>query len=165
MKLERATPEDGKECVEWMALNRQENNASVESLKHCTFFKIAGILYLPVKVVLMLESVAPNPLVKGTRRLLAFRRAINDLRKRHPHAEIIFLAKGDTSLDEGALIYGFEQLPYKVFRLRTDVRSDTAKKYAGDSRQETSVRGNSGTVCSSQAGATRSLRDMREGIR
>jgi hypothetical protein len=146
MKLERSKPEDGQECVEWMTLNREENAAAIESLKGCTFFKIAGILYLPVKVVLMLESVAPNPLVKGERRLLAFRRAIDDLRKMHPHAEIIFLTKGNTTLDAAAEFYGFDELPYKVYRMRANAKSRAEEAFAEERRPEAAVRDNSGTL-------------------
>ena len=140
MKLERSRPEDGEEYVQWMTANRAENNASIASLKGCTIFRIAGILYLPVKVVLMLESVAPNPLVRGKRRLLAFRRAMDDLRKMHPHAEIVFLTKGTGTLDKAAEFYGFDELPYKVFRLRPDATSVAKKKFAGGRRPKEAVR-------------------------
>lgn len=122
MKLERSESGDVREMVSWMTENYPHNHASLRSLKACTYWKIAGILHLPVKAVLMLESLAPNPAVTGTRRLLALRRAMNDLRKLFPHTEIIFLTKGGTELDEAAVFYGFEELPYKVFRLRTDAR-------------------------------------------
>jgi len=162
MKLARSTPEDGKEMVEWMTLNRAQNNASVTSLKGCTFFKIAGILYLPVKVVLMLESVAPNPLVRGKRRLLAFRRAMDDLRKLHPHAEIIFLSKGSGALDEAAKYYGFEELPYKVYRIRPGSESRAAQDFAEERGPQKALRSVAGTVCGNQDGAAWSMRGLRE---
>jgi hypothetical protein len=132
MKLERSTKEDAEEVVRWMAANRPLSNASNRSLKGCTYWKIAGILHLPVKAVLMLESLAPNPAVTGKKRLLALRRAMNDLRKQYPHTEIIFLTKGGTMLDEAAKFYGFDELPYKVFRMRPDDHSRAKKVYGAE---------------------------------
>lgn len=120
--------DDARECARWMTLNRDENCASIECLKPCAFFKISGIFYLPVKLVLMAESIAPNPNVTGTKRLLAIRRAMNDLRKMYPHTEIYFLSKGNTKLDEAAEFYGFSELSFKVYRLRPSEPSK-ARKY------------------------------------
>jgi hypothetical protein len=128
MKLEKAEKDDAREMAEWMMKNYLQNNASIESLKHCSYFKIAGILYLPVKVVLMLESLAPNPGVTGAKRLLAIRRALDDLRKLYPHAEFYFLTKGNSVLDEAAKFYGFTEMPYKVFRMRPNDRHRAAQK-------------------------------------
>jgi hypothetical protein len=127
MKLERSKPEDASEYVTWMWENRERNNASLKSLRHCTVYKISGILHLPVKSVLMLESLAPNPHVQGKKRLLALRRAMNDLRKMYPHTEIYFLTTGGTELDEAAKFYGFTEMPYKVYRMRPDDRSLAAR--------------------------------------
>ena len=129
MRLERSKPEDAKEYAQWMWDNRLTNCASIESLRNCAVFKISGILHLPVKTVLMLESLAPNPEVTGQKRLLAIRRAIIDLRKQFPHTEIIFLTKGDTQLDEAAKFYGFTEMPFKVYRMRPDDTSRAAQTY------------------------------------
>ena len=132
MKLERSKPDDATEYARWMWENRKQNNAAIESLRNCTVFKISGILHLPVKTVLMLESLAPNPEVTGRKRLLAIRRAITDLRKLFPHTEIIFLTKGDTQLDEAAKFYGFTEMPFKVYRMRPDDSSRAAQTYRAE---------------------------------
>jgi len=126
VKLERSKPEDASEYVMWMWENRGLNNASTKSLRHCTVYKISGILHLPVKPVLMLESLAPNPHVAGKKRLLALRRAMDDLRKLYPHTEFYFLSTGGSELDEAAEFYGFEPLPFKVYRMRHDASSRAA---------------------------------------
>lgn len=117
MKLEKSKPEDAKECVSWMKANLELNDCTPRSLKGCAFYKIAGILYLPVKVVLMLESLAPNPEVTGTKRLLALRRAMDDLRKMYPNIEILFYARDNARLNKCAKSYGFEEVPFSVYRL------------------------------------------------
>jgi hypothetical protein len=118
MKLERSQPEDQNECLDWLKLNLGENDLSPRTLKGCTFFKIRGILYLPIKPVLLLESLAPNPAVTGTKRLLALRRAMNELQKLHPGVELVFLTRSDVRLAETARSYGFEEAKgYVLFRL------------------------------------------------
>ena len=129
MKLERSTPEDAAEYAKWMWDNRAENLAQIESLKDAVVYKIDGILHLPVKAVVMTGSLAPNPEVTGAKRLLALRRAFTDLRTMYPHTEIVFLTKGDSTLDEAARYFGFEELPFKLYRMRPDARSTAAKKY------------------------------------
>jgi len=127
--IERSQPDDAAEYARWMWENRAQNCASPESLRNCAVFKISGILHLPVKTVLMLESLAPNPEVTGHKRLLAIRRAITDLRKLYPHSEMVFLTKGDTALDEAAKFYGFTEMPFKVYRMRPDDKSRAAQTY------------------------------------
>jgi len=109
MKLERSTPQDAKECVNWLTANLEANDCSARTLKGCTFWKIPGILYLPVKPVLMLESLAPNPSITGTKRLLALRRAVLDLQQIYPGIEIQFLSRKDVPLMDGAGRLGFEE--------------------------------------------------------
>lgn len=109
MKLERSKPEDMNECVAWMAENLERNDCSARTLKGCTFYKIQSILYLPIKPVLLLESLAPNPLVTGKKRLLALRRAVEDLQKLYPGVELVFLTRSDLKLTEAAKSYGFEE--------------------------------------------------------
>ena len=146
MKLEKGKLEDAAEMAKWMIANLVENNASLESLKSCTFFKIAGILYLPVQPVLLLESLAPNPEVKGAKRLLAIRRAMDDLRKLYPRTTFLFLTKGNTGLDEAARYYGFREMDFKVYRMQPNDRSTAAKKYRGKVASEVVLRHHTRTV-------------------
>jgi hypothetical protein len=162
MKLEKAAKEDAQEMAEWMIKNYPQNNASVESLKLCSYFKIAGILYLPVKPVLMLESLAPNPEVTGSKRLLGIRRALNDLRKLYPHTEFYFLTKGFSKLDEAANIYGFTEMPYRVFRMRPNDRNRTAKSTVPESAPEEAIQPHSGTVRGDQVAAEGSMPGLRQ---
>jgi len=131
MRLVRSAPEDSKECVSWLIANMMLNDVSLRTLKGSIFYKIPGILYLPVKPVLMLESLAPNPEVTGTKRLLALRTAMNDLRKIYPGVELVYLTKGKTELDQGARIYGFERSDYALYRfIDSRARSDRKKEDA-----------------------------------
>jgi len=109
--------------------NREANHVQMESLRDAVVYKIDGILHLPVKVAVMTGSLAPNPQVTGKKRLLALRRAFTDLRKIYPHSEIVFLTTGDSTLDAAARYFGFEELPFKVYRMRPDGQSAAAKKY------------------------------------
>ena len=124
MKLERSKQEDFKECADWLTGNRL-NGLSLRTLKGSTFYKIAGILYLPVKPVLLLESLAPNPAITGTKRLLALRRAMEELRRMYPGVELVFMTHGDNPLSGAAKIYGFEESDYALYRF---IPSETAEK-------------------------------------
>jgi hypothetical protein len=129
MKLEKSQYDDAREVGHWMIANLGNNNASLGDLKHCQYYKIAGILHLPVRPVLLLESLAPNPAVTGKKRLLALRRAMDDLRKMYPYMEIVFFTRGNTVLDAAAKYYGFSEVPFKVYRMRPNDKSRAAQKY------------------------------------
>ena len=118
MKLELATPDDVHRCAEWMAANKEQNNASIDDLRRCQMLKIEGIWYIPARHVLLLESLAPNPNVEGMTRALALRTAMNDIRKFYK-GDVLYQTKGDTRLDRCARSYGFTLDPFRYMRLRS----------------------------------------------
>lgn len=157
MRLERSRPEDAVEMAKWMSLNLPLNDCSLRDLKGCTWWKIAGILYLPIKPVLLLESLAPNPSVTGKKRLLALRRAMDDLRKLYPHVEILFLTRSNTKLRDAAKRYGFEEAPFVVMRLND---AEKARKRAQASKgrsSEARLRNHSGAGGRAHLEATRDV--------
>lgn len=166
MKLERSAPEDMKECVEWMARNIELNDCSPRTLKGCTFFKIRGILYLPIKPVLLLESLAPNPLVTGKKRLLALRRAMDDLRKLHPGVELLFLTRNDTKLFEAARSYGFEEAKGYVLCRLLDTTKRREKAQAGKGQlAEARLRHHPGIHRQNETAAAGAVPGLREDSR
>ena len=145
MRLEKAKPEDAKEAVKWLVENIGLNDCTPRSLKNCTFYKIAGILYLPIKPVMMLESLAPNPAITGKRRLLALRRAMDDLQKFYPNVEFCYLTRGNTRLDEAARRYGFEEAPFAVYRFTGSTEGRKRAQAAKRGLAETRLRDHTGT--------------------
>jgi hypothetical protein len=117
MKLELATPEDVIKCAEWMAANRSQNHASLDDLRRSQMLKIEGIWYIPARHVLLLESLAPNPVIDGTTRLFALRRAMEDMRELYK-GDLLYQTTGDTQLDKCARSYGFREEKFKYYRLR-----------------------------------------------
>jgi hypothetical protein len=165
MKLERSKPEDAKECIEWLGANLALNDCSPRTLKGCTFFKIAGILYLPVKPVLLLESLGPNPAVTGTKRLLALRRAMDDLQKLHPNVDLVFLARKGQRLNKCARSYGFEEMPYAVYRLASAAEDRKREKKIEPRIAEVPLRHDAGRDGAADTLATRTLRRVSGTLR
>jgi hypothetical protein len=163
MKLEKSTPEDAKECVAWMRENLMQNDCSPKSLKGCTFWKITGVFYLPVKPVLLLESLAPNPAVAGTKRLLALRRAMDDLRKIYPNVEILFYTRGNTRLDKCAKSYGFEEVPFSVYRLLDPAACRAKAQASKKALAQARLRSNPRAIRGHEAKAAGSVPGLREG--
>lgn len=161
MKLEKVKPEDAKECTSWMMENIRLNGCAPRHLKGCTFFKIAGILYLPVKPVLLMESLAPNPAITGKKRLLAIRRAMDELRKIHPGVELCFLTKNDNKLDEAARFYGFEEAKgYVLFRLLDAAEARKREKTRKEVLAEARLRHNARVLRADGAQAAGSVCDL-----
>jgi hypothetical protein len=166
MKLERSQPEDARECVDWLLANQGQNDLSPRTLEGCTFWKIAGILYLPVKPMLLLESLAPNPRITGAKRLLALRRAMDELRKRYPGTELAFLARSDARLAETARSYGFEEAKdYVLFRLldATAARKRTQSRKASASQKR--VQDHSGILRADETAAAGTVPGLPESSR
>jgi len=117
MRLERAKPEDAQECMEWMTANKL-NDLSPRTMKGSVFYKIPGVLYLPVKLVIMLDSIGPNPHADGYTKGLALIRAVKDLKKMYPRTELIFLSDQKGVLEHAAQkLCGFEPSGYVCYRL------------------------------------------------
>jgi hypothetical protein len=165
MKLERSQPEDLNECIDWLKRNTL-NDLSPRTLKGCTFWKIRGILYLPIKPVILLESLAPNPDVTGTKRLLALRRAMDELQRMHPGVELVFLTRSDVRLAETARSYGFEEAKgYVLFRL-LDAPARRKEAQAAKKRlAEIRLRNHPGNLRADETEAERALSGLRAGAR
>lgn len=166
MKLERSTPEDAEECISWMRTNLTLNDCSPRTLKGAIFYKIPGVLYLPVKPVLLLESLAPNPAVTGKKRLLALRRAMEDLQKIYPGAEIQFLTRNNVPLAEAAKYYGFEEAKgYVLLRL---LNAREARKRAQESAKglaQARLRQDAGANRADETAATGHVSGLRHAVR
>ena len=146
MKLERSTPEDERECIEWMTGNLDLNDCSPRTLNGSTFWKIAGVLYLPTKAVLLMDSVAPNPNVSPTKMAFALRRAMDDLRKMYPNTELVFMSRKNTRLGEAATrLYGFEESPYVLYRCIDPIEQRKKSKARKKELAEARLRNNPGT--------------------
>lgn len=161
MKLERSKPEDAEECVRWMLANLFLNDCSPRTLKGSIFYKIDGVLHLPIKPVIILESLAPNPAVTGKKRLLAIRRAMDDLVAMYPGTELIFMTRGNTKLDEAARYYGFKEEPYRVYRLIGGRQGRTKAEPAKARVAETRLQDHAGTDRGPKAGTTGNVSYMQ----
>jgi len=138
MRLERAKPEDAQECMEWMTANKL-NDLSPRTMKGSVFYKIPGVLYLPVKLVIMLDSIGPNPHADGYTKGLALIRAVKDLKKMYPRTELIFLSDQKGVLEHAAQkLCGFEPSGYVLYRLIDHERK--TKSAACGSRAEILLR-------------------------
>ncbi len=157
MKLEKANPEDAQECIEWLKKNTP-NDLSPRTLKGATFYKIPGVLYLPVKAVLMLDSLAPNPEVTGKKRLLAIRRMMDDLRKIYPGVEMVFLTRGGSQLDEAAKFYGFQPSSFTLYRFIPDASKTKRTNHQG--LAETRLRNDARAVRREKGKAARIVPDL-----
>ena len=159
MKLERAKPEDAQECISWLKQNSL-NDLSPRTLKGAIFYKIPGVLYLPVKAVLMLDSLGPNPQITGKKRLLALRRAMDDLRQMYPNTEMLFLTRGGSQLDEAAKFYGFQPSSFTLYRFIPDANKE--KRTNHQSVAETRLRNHARAVRRQETKAARSVRGVHE---
>ena len=125
LKLRAATPEDSKELTAWLSTNPLNEFESV-ILKYPTLRVIASyapegvVCYLPTQKVLVLESLAVNPNAGDLEKAQALRdltKAAELLASSEGIREIWFL-DGAGGVGEMARSHGFEELPYKVFRLK-----------------------------------------------
>lgn len=125
LKLRVTTAEDAEQIVEWLKLNPLNEFESV-ILKYPTLRVIASyaqdgvICYLPTQKVLVLESLAVNPEATELEKAQALRdltKASELLASSEGIREIWFL-DGAGGVGEMARSHGFEELPYRVYRLK-----------------------------------------------
>lgn len=123
LKLKLASPEEAKEIGDWLKLT-PEFDAGI--LKYPTFRIITSygskgnVSHLPSQQVLMLESVAARPEASDEEKAQALRdlvKASQLLASSFGLKEIYFLAT-DEIVSKMAQNHGFEELPWKVCRMR-----------------------------------------------
>ena len=115
------------ELEAWLALNKERNGFTdrkvldyplTEIYKAVKDGKTLG--YQPVQVVVMMESFAPNPeatpLEKGRALLEMTKAAV--LSASQGGAKEIYHLSSDPLTEEGAKLFGFQEVPMKVMRLK-----------------------------------------------
>lgn len=125
LKLRFATPEDAPQIIEWLNANPLNEYDSVickyPSLHVIASYAPDGVIcYLPTQKVLVLESLAVNPKASELEKAQALRdltKAAELLANSEGIREVWFL-DGAGGVGEMARSHGFEELPYKVFRLK-----------------------------------------------
>jgi hypothetical protein len=124
LKLRVALPEDTKQIVDWLNLN-PFNLFDPAILKYPTLrvlcaYDESPVAYLPTQRVLVLESIAPNPIASDSARAQALRDLVKGaelLASSDAIKEIYFIAS-DPAVTNIALSNGFEQLPWPLLRLK-----------------------------------------------
>lgn len=126
LKLRFAQMEDAAQIVEWINAN-PKNEFDPGILKYPTLRVLCSyedpgrpVCYLPFHRVFMLESVAQDPL--ATKLTVAqavrdFTKAVELVSSAEGIHEIYFLGGAD-GMGELAASNGYEELPYKVYRMR-----------------------------------------------
>lgn len=109
-----ANKDDAAQCAEWMAANDQ-NDASLGSLVGAHVTAIDNdkgtVLYVPAKLVLMLDSLAINPDASQ----YAICRSLDAFLATLPGGvDVYYLSRGGQQLDKHAKRRGFKELPFKV---------------------------------------------------
>ena len=111
----------------WFEANKERNDFDPAVLGYPTTkvlaaYKLDGtvLAYMPVQTVAMLESIATNPEVgsmKRTAGVVEMTQAAAMLASLGGIRECFFCSTDDLTAG-GAELMGFEELPYKVYRLR-----------------------------------------------
>jgi hypothetical protein len=89
---------------------------------------------------------------------------MDDLRKMYPGTEIIFMSHGNSQLDKGAEIYGFEKSDYVLYRLIGEPRRP-AKKAKADKKGVAKARLwiDPGAIRGNEASPAGPVRDLCKG--
>ncbi len=121
-----ATQDDLPKLQNWITENpRNEFDPDVFTYPETTVLCAhhgEPVLYLPIQIAAILESLAPNPdaspleLAEALKNLLV---TVGCLAKSRGIHELYFLST-DPAVDKIALNHGFEELPYKVLRIKLD---------------------------------------------
>ncbi len=123
--VRRARLEDRDLVVKWMVETpHNEADASVFGYKsttfRCAYSQDKIIAFMPLQRPLMLESLAKNPEATPIEMAAALRSLIQDVLRSAEEegaGELYFLGS-EASLPEFAKKHGFEEVPFKVFRIR-----------------------------------------------
>lgn len=125
LKLRFGNPEDAAQIVNWLNAN-PNNEFNPEVLKYPTlriftaYSESGNEAHLPFQRVLMLESYAPRPgmpLAVSAQALRDFTKAAELIASSEGIREIYFL-DGAAGVSELALANGYEEVPFKVYRMR-----------------------------------------------
>jgi hypothetical protein len=126
MNVRPAKPEEAKQVLQWSQANADKNGFDPMVLLYPTTDILAvengngPVLYMPVQLVGMLESVAPSPEASPeavSHALLAAVRHIVGIGEKRGARELYFLAS-DPALAEQAERAGFERCEWPAYKLR-----------------------------------------------
>lgn len=126
MKIRMANEQDAERIIEWSRLNIAKNGFDPAVLLYPTTDIVVAengtgpVLYMPVQLVGMLESLAPSPDATAesrSRALLAALRHIAEVGMKRGARELYFLAS-DAELAEQAERAGFERCEWPAYKLR-----------------------------------------------
>jgi hypothetical protein len=118
---------DLEKLVDWTVASLEASHFDPDILGKPSTLLLAAhdsqpITFLPLQMVLMLESVVSDPEASPERRALAIReltKAAAYVARSKGVNELVFLPT-DPELEKLAKKHGFEELPYKVMRLKLD---------------------------------------------
>lgn len=123
LKLRLAQPEESKQIVDWLN-NTPEFDPGILKYPmlgvHCAYNGAGPIAYLPFQRVIMLESLAVNPEAGPVDRGRAYRdlvKGVTLVASAEKIRELYFLAT-DEKVAKMAINHDFEELPWKVCRMR-----------------------------------------------
>lgn len=124
-----AEPKDAGLLADWMAKARAINIFDMDIVNYPSLQVLCAhnsepLLYMPLQLVVMLESLAPKPGITPREEALALRElahAVVLLAKQHKVSEVYFLCK-DQRVVDFATAHGFQQMPdhVKTLRLKLD---------------------------------------------
>jgi len=131
LRVRLATAEDIPAFKEYMQSNSQRNEFDPEVMQYATTRVLAvdegigsenrePVLFLPITLTIMLDSLAPKPGLSNRKKGAAMRKCVMETIDRcikHGIGEIHFLSN-DASTIEFAKNHGFEELDTKILRLK-----------------------------------------------
>jgi len=138
LKVRAATQEDIPAFTEYIRANQAKNEFDPEVLGYATTRVLAvddiktsvknfdtpsgsePVMFLPITLTIMLDSLAPKPSLPPHKRALALRKCVMEIIDRaakHGIGEIHFLST-DPATIRFAKAHGFEELETKILRLK-----------------------------------------------
>jgi N-acetylglutamate synthase-like GNAT family acetyltransferase len=120
-------PEDQEAFVDWSARNLARNQFDLDILNYRQTVILCAhdgkpLLFMPVQLAIMLESLAPRPESSDLQRAAAIKELIHAivlLAKSAGMGELYFVSK-DQDIIDLAQRHGFEEAPGTVLRLKVD---------------------------------------------
>lgn len=122
---------------DWLARNAGRNHADADAMSYPSTSVLAAydndgvLMYLPLQMTVMMESLAPNPALSNSKHALALREMVKTIMftaRTKGIGEIYFLLdENDKALERFARKHGFDVIPTGLKAMRLKVRDTEGK--------------------------------------